>query len=257
MIQSVNLLAVPTIPRHELGSPTASTVERQMSWREHGAGDSWKGAGTGTTSGCPQSRGWTVGPTLPCPRTGVLSPCTPPPRRTGSTPNRASLGLHQADCPPESQVTRRTEHVCLRPTGAPAAVAVAEAAAQATAQPPPGAPLPAVASCLTARAKPRSMDQRHRNGAASHGDLSLGDAGLDWEGARPHPGMDTRSWPAPPSLKPQVQSPGSPAAAPEEGLCHGPCAQTVWSAEAKGSWSPSGIRRNPEPSGTCVGQEKT
>lgn len=105
--------------------------------------------------------------------------------------------------------------MCLRPTGAPAAVAVAEAAARATAQPPPGAPLPAVASCLAVRAKPQSMDQRHRSGAASHGDLSLGDARLDWEGARPHPDMDTRSWPAPPSLKPRVQSPGSPAAAPE------------------------------------------
>lgn len=209
MIQSVNLQAVPTLPRHELGFPTASTVGKQ------GAEDSWKGAGTRATSGCPQSQGWTVGPTLPCPRTGVLSPCTPPPRRIGSTPNRASLGLHPAGCPAESQVTRRMGQVCLRPTDAPAAVAVAEAAAQATAQPRPGAPLLAVASCLAARAKPRSMDQRHRSGTASHGDLSLRDAGLDWEGARPHPGMDTRSWPAPPSLKPQVQSPGSPVAAPE------------------------------------------
>lgn len=95
---------------------------------------------------------------------------------------------------------RRMGQGCSQPTGAPAAVVAAAAAAQAIARPLPGAPRWASASFLAARARPRSMDGRHRSGAESHGDLSLGDSGLDWEGARPHPGMETWSWPAPPLL---------------------------------------------------------
>lgn len=193
--QICDLSGCPTKPSHELISPTASKVEK---W----GGDNWKGARRGTTRGCPQSWGWTVGPTLPCPRTGVLTLCTPPPRRIGSTPSHASLGLRPAGCPAEFPVTRRMGQGYSPPTGAPAAVVAAAAAAQAIAQPLPGAPRWASASFLAARAGSRSMDGRHRSGTESHGDLSLGDAGLDWEGARPHPGMETWSWPAPPLLSP-------------------------------------------------------
>jgi hypothetical protein len=136
----------------------------------------------GRVLGCPG--GWGLDATLPCPHTGVRCRCTPPPRRTGSTPSRASRGLRPARCPGGPRVTRTTMTTlgrgCPRPTGAPAAAAAA-AAARATARPPPGAPgRRAAASCLAARRAqehgrvapgsvpvPRRSEQR-----PSHGGLS-------------------------------------------------------------------------------------
>ena len=115
--------------------------------------------------------GWRVlGPTLPCPRTGARCPCTPPLRRTGSTPSRASRGQRRARRPAP------TAQACPPPTGLPAAAAAAAAATaaaaaaatRATARLPPGAPgLRAAASCLACEGPgPRSMDGRHQGVAA-------------------------------------------------------------------------------------------
>lgn len=112
-------------------------------------------------------------PTLPCPRTGARCPCTPPPRRTGSTPSRASRGLCQARRP--AQPGAPMALACPPPTGVLAAAAAAVAAAvaaaaatPATARLPLGAPgRRAAASCLACQGPgPRSMDGRHQGVAA-------------------------------------------------------------------------------------------